>query len=88
MFECKLCEDSHERFKTIEGLYSHLERKHNDEIPPDWSVEQFAYYLKTGKKHGTCVICKGKTKFNPKTGKYYRLCENPKKKIERYLKRE
>lgn len=78
MFECKLCEDSHERFKTIEGLYSHLERKHNDEIPPDWSVEQFAYYLKTGKKHGTCVICKGKTKFNPKTGKYYRLCENPK----------
>ena len=78
MFECKLCEDSHERFKTIEGLYSHLEKKHSDEIPPDWSVEQFAYYLKTGKKHGTCVICKGKTKFNPKTGKYYRLCENPK----------
>lgn len=78
MFECKLCGDGHERFKTIEGLYSHLERKHNDEIPPDWSVEQFAYYLKTGKKHGTCVICKGKTKFNPKTGKYYRLCENPK----------
>lgn len=78
MFECKLCEDNHERFKTIEGLYSHLERKHHDEIPPDWSVEQFAYYLKTGKKHGTCVICKGKTKFNPKTGKYYRLCENPK----------
>lgn len=78
MFECKLCGDGHERFKTIEGLYSHLERKHHDEIPPDWSVEQFAYYLKTGKKHGTCVICKGKTKFNPKTGKYYRLCENPK----------
>lgn len=74
MFECRICGSKHERFKTIEGMYSHLEKVHGEDIPDGWSVQQYAYYLKTGKTHGNCVICKGKTKFNPATGKYYRLC--------------
>jgi hypothetical protein len=44
---------------------------------------QFYYYLKTKKKCGSCVICKKPTKWNAKTLKYHRFCDNPKCK-EKY----
>ena len=58
-----------------------LENYHADMIPPDMEPYQFYYYLKTGKTHGNCVICKQPTGWNPKTQKYKRFCENPKCKI-------
>lgn len=62
---------------------SHLEKKHNEAIPLDMTPDQFAYYLRTGKTNGNCVICKQKTSWNKITHKYNRFCNNPKCK-ERY----
>lgn len=72
---CPLCE---ERFNKLEGLYSHIEEDHEDNIPEGYSVAQYMYYIKTGKTHGNCVMCKNETGWNETTGKYKRFCENPK----------
>lgn len=54
-----------------------METKHSAMIPEDMTPWQFVYYLKTNKTHGNCVICKKPTKWNEKTHKYNRFCENP-----------
>lgn len=60
-----------------DDFVSHVERKHADLIPPDMDGYQYSYYLRTGKTHGNCVVCKKPTKWNPKTHKYNRFCGNP-----------
>lgn len=62
---------------------SHLEKKHFESIPKNMTPDQFAYYLRTGKDHGNCIICKNNTSWNKITHKYNRFCDNPKCK-ERY----
>ena len=68
---CKFCD-----FFCYEAddYVSHLEKHHDEMIPEDMTPWQFSYYLRTGKTHGNCVICKGKTSWNEKTHKYNRLC--------------
>ena len=82
MYKCQLCGDN---FVELEDLYGHLEDEHNDAIPKDFTVPQFYYYLKTGKSHGKCVICKMPTRWNDSTGKYHRFCDMPQCK-EKYRK--
>lgn len=77
---CPICDDI---LMDPSRLATHLTRKHADCIPPDMSVEQYVYFLRTGKKHGSCVMCKEPTDWNPVTGKYARFCNNPKCK-EKY----
>lgn len=74
MFVCKICK---EKYSTLEGLYSHLEEEHGSLIPPNMTTAHYYYYLKTGRKNGNCVMCKKPTKFNEKTKKYHRFCEDP-----------
>lgn len=77
---CPLCD---EKFNNLDGLHSHIEEDHEDNIPEGYTVDRYMYYIKTGKTHGNCVICKNKTGWNNSTGKYKRFCENPKCK-EKY----
>lgn len=79
MFVCKICK---EKYSSLEGLYSHLEEEHSAQIPPDMSTSHFYYYLKTGREHGNCVMCKQPTTFNEKTKKYNRFCNDPACKIK------
>lgn len=78
---CNFC-DSY--FYRPDDYVSHLEKKHSASIPPDMTPWQFSYYLRTGKTHGNCIICKGKTDWNESTHKYKRFCNNPKCK-EKYV---
>jgi len=79
-FDCPFCDD---RYKSLEGLYEHIEEEHLDEIPQDMSIPQYLYFMRTGKAYGKCVVCKSKTGWNDKTEKYKRFCDNPKCK-EKY----
>lgn len=78
--KCKFC---NRYFLNLDDYASHMEKSHEDMIPKDMSPRQYVYVLKTGKTEGHCVVCKSPTKWNPKTNKYNRFCENPKCK-EKY----
>lgn len=76
--KCKFCGKV---FPDADSIAAHLEKAHIDMIPPDMDSYQFYYYMKTGKTHGNCVMCKQPTSWNPKTKKYKRFCDNPKCKL-------
>lgn len=80
--KCKFCDTY---CLGVNGYVLHLEEKHHDLIPKDMVPWQFYYYLKTGKTHGSCVMCKKDTKWNDETHKYNRFCDDPKCK-EKYRK--
>lgn len=79
---CKFC-----NFFTrdIANYASHLESTHSDLLPEGISGYQAINFIKTGKLHGTCIICKNDTDWNDVTHKYKRFCNNPKCK-ETYIK--
>ena len=82
MFKCQICG---KKFNELPSLYNHLESKHKEMIPKDMSVQQYYYFMKTGKKNGNCVMCKKPTTWNKNTNKYNRFCGDPKCKDE-YVK--
>ena len=82
MYRCKICG---KKYTELAALYNHIESKHKEMIPKDMCVQQYYYYMKTGKMNGNCVMCKQPTTWNQKTGKYNRFCGNPKCKDE-YVK--
>lgn len=77
---CKFCDFF---CYTPEDFVSHLEKKHYEMIPEDMTPWQFSYYLRKGKDHGSCIVCKKDTEWNEVTHKYHRFCNNPKCK-EKY----
>lgn len=82
MYKCKICG---KKYNELSCLYNHIESKHADMIPQDMTVQQFYYYMKTGKRNGNCVMCKQPTSWNMNTNKYNRFCSNPRCK-EEYVK--
>lgn len=82
MFKCQICG---KKFNELPSLYNHLESKHKEMIPKDMSVQQYYYFMKTGKRNGNCVMCKKPTTWNKNTNKYNRFCGDPKCKDE-YVK--
>ena len=79
MFTCKICK---KKFTELTGLYNHIECKHKEMIPKNMSVQQYYYYMKTGRSNGNCVMCKQPTSWNGNTNKYNRFCDDPKCKEE------
>lgn len=77
--KCRFCD---KRLKDEELYASHIERVHPEQILPGMVPRQFVYYLRTGKEHGNCVMCKKPTEWNPITNKYCRFCADPKCKEE------
>ena len=82
MYRCKICG---KKYTELAALYNHIESKHKDMIPKDMTVQQYYYYMKTGKMNGNCVMCKKPTSWNHNTGKYNRFCGDEKCK-EEYVK--
>lgn len=78
--KCKFC---NRYLKDADAYAAHLENTHPDFIPEDMDGWRFYYYLKTGKTHGNCIICGKETRWNERTHKYHRFCDNP-KCIEKY----
>lgn len=72
---CKICGRV---FIDKAHLVDHIDRSHKDQIPGGWSATRYECYLRTGKVEGKCIYCGKPTGFNEKTGKYFRLCKDPK----------
>lgn len=73
---CPLCR----RKDFKDKLIRHIEKDHED-IIGEISAEQFLYD-KTHPDSGKCIVCGNKTDWNEKTGKYHRVCFNPRCKEE------
>ena len=73
---CPLCR----RKDFKDKLIRHIEKDHED-IIGEISAEQFLYD-KTHPGSSKCIVCGNKTEWNEKTGKYHRLCSNPRCKEE------
>ena len=85
--KCPYCD---KYFIDMDAFVNHLEKKHPDEIPKEFTAWQQAYFLHTGKDHGNSVICKKETGWNESTHKYHRFCDNPEckqKYIDTFRKR-
>ena len=73
---CPLCR----RKDFKDKLIRHIEKDHED-IIGEISAEQFLYD-KTHPGSSKCIVCGNKTDWNEKTGKYHRVCSNPRCKEE------
>ena len=76
---CPIC---NKEYKDIMALASHIELKHETEIPDGWSGLKFIFYKKHDRINGKCMVCGKDTEFNETTGKPNRLCNNPNCKIQ------
>ena len=71
-YKCPFCDLKDNR----SNLVDHVEKKHQDLIPEDYSAARCVYDYINGKNYGICMICKNKVyKWNPKVNKYYNLCD-------------
>lgn len=73
MFTCSTCGN---KIIDIDAYYTHIEREHMGLVPKNFSVSQYVHFLKTGRDHGICRVCKKPTKWNESTKKYNTFCEN------------
>lgn len=74
-YNCPYCPERYYR----NDLHKHIQRKHEDELPPDYTAYRMAYDIVNNKQgHGNCMICGKPTPWNEKRQKYAKLCGDPK----------
>ena len=65
------------KYKSLTTWGNHVSVHHPECIPQGWSYARYYYYILTGKKNGSCIVCKQETDWNEATQKYERFCKNP-----------
>ena len=76
------CPHCGKKYDSLQTWGNHVSSKHPGLIPEGWSYGRYFYYIQTGKREGSCVMCKNPTLWNEATLKYERFCLNPKCKEE------
>lgn len=66
------------KYKSLQTWGNHVSSVHPELIPKGWSYSRYFYYILTGKKSGSCIVCKKETVWNEITQKYERFCKDPK----------
>lgn len=72
-YKCPYCEKRLER----DNLITHVEDNHEDLIPENYTPRRVVFNSINNKTSGTCIVCGKITDWNEKSGKYNRLCNNP-----------
>ena len=73
-YKCPFCDERYDR----EHLVYHIERKHPEMIPQDYTSARVVFNYINKKDNGSCVVCGGETEWKEENWKYARLCKNPK----------
>ena len=73
-YKCPYCDYK----STREELVVHVDKKHHDLIPENYTAARAIFDFINGKNHGICMICKTPVyEWNDKINRYYNLCKNP-----------
>ena len=73
-YKCPFCDLKASRADLID----HVDRKHEDLIPEDYTAARSVYDFINNKNYGICMICKRKVyEWNDKINRYYNLCGSP-----------
>lgn len=74
-YKCPYCDIS----ATRAILVDHVDKKHHDLIPEEYTAARAVYDSINKKNYGICMICKSKVyTWNDKINRYKNLCDNPK----------
>lgn len=63
---------------TKEKLIRHVDDKHDDMIPENYTPSRIIFNLINKKEKGSCIVCGNETLWNEDKCRYDRLCTNPK----------
>lgn len=80
-YKCPYCEYRGYRVDLVE----HVDEKHEDMIPKDYSSSRVVYNAINKKEHGSCMICHKETEWDENKQRYNTLCGSKKCKDE-YVK--
>lgn len=69
-YKCPYCNTRLDRDKLVD----HIDKQHEDIIPEGFTSSRIVFNLVNKKEYGSCRVCKGKTPWNEKAGKYDVLC--------------
>lgn len=72
--KCPYCE---KRLPRKDLIY-HVDRKHSDLIPKDYTATRVVFNTINHKEYGNCIICGNMTEWDESKGRYDRLCKSPK----------
>lgn len=69
-YKCPYCD---KRFTRMD-LVKHIDKKHGDMIPKDYTATRVVFNLINKKEYGTCVMCGKKTNWDENKARYDRFC--------------
>lgn len=74
-YQCPYCNAKYPRMDLI----THVEKKHPELIPEEYTASRVVYEAINKTDHGTCMVCKKPVyTWNDKLCRYNNLCDNPK----------
>lgn len=74
-YKCPYCDAKLSRSELV----NHIDKRHEDMIPENYSANRVVYDYINRKNHGKCMICgKEVYNWNDKICRYNNLCDNPK----------
>lgn len=79
-FKCPYCDYRN----TRPNLVSHVNNKHEELIPQEYTAARVIFNYINNKTTGSCVICKKETKWNEDKWRYERFCSD--KCVKKYVK--
>lgn len=69
-YKCPYCDKRYTRMDLVD----HIDKKHSDMIPKDYTATRVVFNMINKKEHGTCVICGKETKWDEDKARYDRFC--------------
>ena len=83
-YQCPYCNEKHDRIKLVD----HIEKKHSEFIPKDFTASRIVFNIVNKKEKGKCTICGKESPWDEDKCRYDRFCSEKCKKAYEQLAAE
>lgn len=83
-YQCPYCNDKYDRVKLVD----HIEKKHSEFIPKDFTASRIVFNIVNKKEKGKCTICGKESPWDEDKCRYDRFCSDKCKKAYEQLAAE